>query len=60
MEVLEGERQTDSIEAQLLQAPHNGVKVLRQAVIALAQISWSCQACIEAKPATRQSLKDVR
>ena len=51
MKVLEGEGQADCIESQLLQAPDNSVKVLRQTVIALAQVPRSCQACIEAEPA---------
>ena len=51
MKVLEGEGQADCIKSQLLQAPDNSVKVLRQTVIALAQVPRSCQACIEAEPA---------
>ena len=53
IEVLEGEGQADGVEAQLLQAPHDGVKVLGQAVIALCQVPWTCQACIEAIPAPK-------
>ncbi len=52
LEVLEGEWQADGIEAQLLQAPHNGCKVLGKAVVAPAQVPWRCQASVEAIPAS--------
>ena len=54
LKMLEGEGQADGVEAQLLQAPHNGGKVLGQAVVALAQIAWRCKPSIEAIPAASE------
>ena len=58
LKVLEREGQADSVEAQLLQAPHNGGKILGQAVIPLAQIARRCQPSIEAIPAALSGLQD--
>ena len=51
LKVLKGEGQADGIEAQLLQAPRNGGKVLGQAIVALAQVAGRCQPSIEPVPA---------
>ena len=58
LKVLEGEGQADGVEAQLLQAPHNGGKVLGQAVVALAQVARRCQPGIEAIPAALSGLQN--
>ena len=62
LEMAEGEGQPDRIEAQLLQAPDNGGKVLRHAVVPLAQVAWRSQSCIEAIPVhanTQQSVSST-
>ena len=56
LKMLEGEGQTNGVEAQLLQAPYNGGKVLGQTVEALAQVARGCQPSIEPVPAALSAL----
>ena len=58
LKVLEGEGQANGIKAQLLQAPHNGGKVLGEAVVALAQVARRCQPSVESIPTAVSGLQD--